>query len=88
MSMRTTTACRVMVLTAALTLLSVEPPKVHAQAGTIDQFFDEFSADWMRRLPSEATRSRYFTGAEQQRLDRQLTPETAEQRRETAEHAR
>ena len=42
----------------------------------------------MRRRPSQSTASRYFTGAEQDRLDRQLTPETPEWRRETVEQAR
>ena len=58
------------------------------QARTIGAFFDDFSAEWMRRRPSQSTASRYFTGAEQDRLDRQLTPETPEWRRETVEQAR
>ena len=56
--------------------------------GTIDGFFEEFSADWVRRRPNQATQSRYFTGAEQNRLDQQLNPETAEFKRATVEQAR
>ena len=37
---------------------------------------------------SDRRQTRYFTGAEQDRLDRQLTPETAEWRRDTVEQAR
>jgi hypothetical protein len=56
---------------------------VHGQSRTIGAFFDDFSAEWMRRRPSQSTGSRYFSGPEQDRLDRQLTPETLEWRRET-----
>lgn len=58
------------------------------QSRSIAEFFDDFSAEWMRRRPSQSTASRYFTGAEQDRLDRRLTPETAEWRRETVSQAR
>jgi uncharacterized protein (DUF885 family) len=61
---------------------------VHGQSRTVGVFFDDFSAEWMRRRPSQSTASRYFTGAEQDRLDRQLTPETSEWRRETVAQAR
>ena len=52
------------------------------------RFFEEFSADWVRRRPNQATQSRYFTGAEQSRLDQQLNPETAEFKSGTVEQAR
>jgi uncharacterized protein (DUF885 family) len=61
---------------------------VHGQSRTVGVFFDDFSAEWMRRRPGQATATRYFTGAEQDRLDRQLTPETAEWRRDAVEQAR
>ncbi len=61
---------------------------VFGQGRTIGAFFDDFSAEWMRRRPGQATATRYFTGAEQDRLDRQLTPETAEWRRDAVEQAR
>ena len=41
-----------------------------------DQWADSFAADWMRADPSSATVTQYFSGAEQDALDRQLTPIT------------
>ena len=58
-----------------------------AQPATIGDFFDRFTADWVRQSPDQAIGSRYFTGAEQQALERQLTPLTeawARSRRELA----
>src|SRR5262245_37140580 len=51
------------------------------QQKTIQKFFDEFTADWVRSNPNQAISTRYFTGAEQDRLEQQLTPETLEWRR-------
>jgi uncharacterized protein (DUF885 family) len=48
-----------------------------AQPGTIRDFFDNFTAEWIRGNPNQAVATRYFTGEEQQALERQLTPETA-----------
>jgi uncharacterized protein (DUF885 family) len=56
-------------------LLSVPLP---APQRTIDDFFRDFTAEWVRGNPNEATG--YFTGEQQDRLDRQLTPETGEWR--------
>src|SRR5688500_4566206 len=53
-----------------------------AQQQTIDQFFSSFSDEWMRGNPNGATQSRYFSGEEQDRMERQLTPLSAEYRRE------
>src|SRR6476661_5455195 len=41
---------------------------------------DRFAADWVRANPQLATSTQYFEGAEQDALDRQLTPQTREQR--------
>jgi uncharacterized protein (DUF885 family) len=82
-----TVSSRVAVTAAMLLLTSIEIG-VHGQGRSVAEFFDEFSAEWMRRRPSQSTGSRYFTGAEQDRLDRQLTPETSEWRRETVAQAR
>lgn len=49
-----------------------------AQQRTIDQFFDEFSAEWVKSSPNVAVATRWFTGEEQDRLERQLTPLTQE----------
>lgn len=42
----------------------------------IDEFFETFTADWVRGNPDLATAIRYFSGEEQDRLERQLTPQT------------
>jgi uncharacterized protein (DUF885 family) len=41
---------------------------------TIDDFFTEFTGEWVRYNPEVATRARYFSGDEQDRLERQSTP--------------
>jgi uncharacterized protein (DUF885 family) len=41
-----------------------------------DRFADQLAADWMRANPEAATRQQYFSGPEQDALDRQLTPVT------------
>jgi len=45
-----------------------------AQQRSILDFFSDFTAEWVRRNPDQATGTRYFTGEEQRRLERQLTP--------------
>ena len=53
------------------------PALARAQGSSnIEQFFDTFTADWVRRDPDLATATRYFSGAEQDRLEQQLTPNT------------
>jgi uncharacterized protein (DUF885 family) len=47
----------------------------------IDTFFSDFTAEWMRGNPDLATAMRYFTGEEQDRLERRLTPQTDAYRR-------
>jgi uncharacterized protein (DUF885 family) len=53
-----------------------------AQPSPIRSFFDNFTAEWIRGNPNQAVSTRYFTGEEQQTLERQLTPETAAWRQE------
>lgn len=57
-------------------LLAVSAATVVAQPPTIGDFFDRFTADWVRQSPDQAIATRYFGGAEQQALERQLTPLT------------
>ncbi|MBQ5946128.1 DUF885 family protein [Massilia sp. ST3] len=45
-----------------------------------DQWADKFAEDWVRLSPQLATMTQYFSGAEQARLDRELTPLTAAHR--------
>jgi uncharacterized protein (DUF885 family) len=47
-----------------------------AQSASIDEFFDTFTAEWVRENPDLATAIRYFSGEEQNRLERQVTPRT------------
>lgn len=51
-----------------------------AQPPDIDTFFRDFTAEWVRGNPNQATSTRFFTGEQQERLERQLTPETLEWR--------
>jgi uncharacterized protein (DUF885 family) len=48
---------------------------------SIEDFFNDFTADWVRDDPNLATSTRYFKGPEQDRLERQLTPQTDAYRR-------
>src|SRR5438093_318004 len=45
---------------------------------TIDDYFNDFTSGWVRSSPNQAIATRYFTGAEQERLEQQLSPETVE----------
>src|SRR5439155_17812205 len=48
---------------------------------TIDDYFNDFTSEWVRSSPNLAVATRYFTGAEQDRLEQQISPETLEYRR-------
>ncbi len=48
-----------------------------AQAPTLADFMDRFTAEWIRTSPDQAAATRYFPGPEQQAFERQLTPLTA-----------
>src|SRR5258705_12812197 len=65
--------------------------RAHARqqgARTIESFFREVTDDWVRHDPTLATSNRYFTGDEQDKLERQLTPRTVEWRRDRTRRAR
>src|SRR5579872_4472112 len=64
--------------TALLVLIAAS---LGAQPPAIDGFFRDFTAAWVRGNPNLATSTRYFTGEEQGRLERQLTPQTNAYRR-------
>ena len=53
-----------------------QPVPAQAQSQNINDFFRTYTDEWVRGNPNLAMSSRYFTGEEQDRLDRQLTPET------------
>lgn len=67
------------ILAAAVGLLmtSLTP----AQGRTIEDFFRDFTAEWIRGNPNQAAGTRYFSGAEQRQFERQLTPATREWQR-------
>ena len=82
-------------LLAAGLALGVTPIATSLRAGapqqgarTIADFFREFTDDWVRHDPELATATRYFSGAEQDRLERQLTPRTLDWRRDRIRRAR
>jgi uncharacterized protein (DUF885 family) len=77
-------AAALFALTAAILFAFTLP----AQDRNVDDFFRDFAADWVRHDPNLATRTRYFSGDEQDRLERQLTPLTVEWRRERIQRAR
>ena len=75
--------------TAALGVAGGSISILRAQtAPGIDEFFQDFTAEWMRHSPDLATGARYFTGDEQDRLERQLTPVSMAWKRERIQLAR
>ena len=57
-------------------------------AKSIDDFFRDFTAEWMRGNPNLAASARYFSGEEQDHLEQQLTPETTDYKRGRIQLAR
>jgi len=77
------TACLALVAAGAASKSTfAQPPR------TIDDFFREFTDEWIRINPNLATSLRYFTGAEQDVLERQLTPLTIASARQRLQLAR
>ncbi len=64
------------VLLSAL-VACAEPP-----SRSVDNFFREFTDEWVRRNPNQAVFEQYFEGEEQDALSRQLTPVTDAWQRE------
>src|SRR5690606_21486834 len=60
----------------------------YAQPQSIEQFFEEFTAEWVRANPNLAISTGYFSGEEQRLLEQQITPIGPEQRRAQLERAR
>src|SRR5579863_10705408 len=71
------------VLACAVCALTLPAPEI-----AIDDFFRTFTDDWVRHDPNLATSTRYFTGEEQDRLERQLRPETQAWKRDRIRRAR
>jgi len=76
----------------ALPAAAAPAPVAQASASKPDAAFnvwaDRFAEDWVRLSPQTATSTQYFSGAEQARLDRELTPLTAAHRQKAVALAR
>lgn len=76
----------------ALPAVAAPAPVAQASASKPDAAFnvwaDRFAEDWVRLSPQSATSTQYFSGAEQARLDRELTPLTAAHRQKAVALAR
>src|SRR5678809_868657 len=68
--------CWLLLCLCALTWPAIAPAQERGSDRNLESFFDEFTAEWVRRDPDLATATRYFSGAEQDRLEQQLTPNT------------
>ena len=70
---------------AAAVAAAARPATSSAQAAkpnkAFDTWSDRFAEDWVRQNPQLATSTQYFSGREQDLLDRQLTPLTDAQRK-------
>ncbi len=67
-------------LAAPAAVAASSSPAVKPNAA-FDKWADQFAQDWVRGNPQFATATQYFSGAEQDALDRQLTPQTPAQRK-------
>lgn len=67
----------------AVVLLTVLPS---AQQRSIEEFFREYSDAWVRMNPNLAVATRYFSGDEQDRLERQITSYSANAKAQRREH--
>jgi uncharacterized protein (DUF885 family) len=61
---------------------------IYARERGIDELFDAYTEEWVRGDPDLATATRYFSGEEQDRLERQLTPNTRKWQLERIQLAR
>jgi uncharacterized protein (DUF885 family) len=75
-------------VTSPATLAVAQSAPAAQRNQTIDDFFRDFTAEWVRNDPDLARRARYFSGAEQDRLERQLTPRTLAHRQARIQLAR
>jgi len=75
---RATARSRFMHMLRVVVALVLFGTSVAGQDSSVDTFFREFGDQWVRRSPNLATSTRYFTGREQDRLERRLTPQSDE----------
>lgn len=81
-------AMRSRLLAATLALALAASARPHAQQRALDDFFERFTAEWIRNSPNLAVSTRYFSGPEQDAFDRRLSPLTADWRNERIQLAR
>lgn len=67
-----TNGCRLLVV-----LLTFATRSLSGATPTFDQWAEQISAEWVRLSPQVATRIQYFSGSEQDALDRELTATSA-----------
>ena len=84
--MRKTKTCLVLLTAVIVIRASAQQPP--APPPQISPFFNEFTAEWVRGNPNQAANTRYFTGAEQDAFEQQITPETAAYRHSRVELAK
>lgn len=77
----TIAALFVPVVLQALPAIAGAAPAAAAPNGAFAAWSDRFAEDWVRLNPQSATSTQYFSGSEQEALDRQLTPQTPAQRK-------
>jgi len=79
---------KILSMAGALLVAGAAHGAAHVTDAALARFFDEFAAQWMRGNPNQAIATRYFAGAEQDALERSLTPESSAWRDARAELAR
>ena len=67
---------RTLVRALVLMLIVGTSPTLPAQDAQLDQFFESFANRWVAGDPDLATSTRYFSGSQQQALEREMTPLT------------
>ncbi len=60
--------------------VSAQQPPAPAPQRTVSDFFNDFTAEWMRANPNQAAAARYFTGPEQDAFESEIAPDTPETR--------
>src|SRR5579864_4185716 len=68
---------RITILLVTFVVMGVSAQQQPPQR-TVSDFFNDFTAEWIRGNPNQAAATRYFTGAEQEAFEQQLSPETPE----------
>jgi uncharacterized protein (DUF885 family) len=75
-------------LVVAVSVVGLAAQQPPAPPPQISAFFNEFTTEWVRGNPNLAASTRYFTGAEQDAFEQQITPDTAEYQRQRVELAK